>query len=97
MGMFDSLYLVVKCPFCGEEEERECQTKDMDCQFDVWRVGDFVTRDYSELHTIANCKSEKCSYYPYPHMPKVNHGSYFHPIVKLEDGFLTGEYEIKSA
>lgn len=92
MGMFDSIYINIKCPRCGEEREMECQTKDLDCTLEVWRKGDHVTHEpYEELYTITNCTSTKCrTEAEY----RIN-GYFFHPVIKLKDGIVTGEYYIR--
>jgi len=55
MGMFDSAYIICRCPNCGKEEERECQTKDTDCMLDVFRPGDFVSKQLRYLDCCATC------------------------------------------
>ena len=42
MGMFDSIFLNSECPNCGKIEEREFQTKDLECMFDTYNEGDCV-------------------------------------------------------
>ena len=66
MGMFDSFYLEVKCPHCGETSEMEFQTKQFNCQLDEWRVGDeFLSgeiqiNDGTIFSVYGGCKSETC-------------------------------------
>lgn len=43
MGMFDSFYLKAKCPYCGNEEVIEFQTKEFANMLDVWEEGDDFT------------------------------------------------------
>ena len=85
MGMFDSIYLTVKCPKCGDESERECQTKDLDCSLAVYRKGDSISTDYYDLRCITNCE---CRTH--------NLRTYFYLDVMLSGGVITGEYKIVS-
>jgi len=41
MGMFDSIMIDIKCPSCGNEGEKEAQTKELECNLEVWKKGDF--------------------------------------------------------
>lgn len=43
MGMFDSFILKAKCPYCGNEDETEFQTKQFRCVLMVWKEGDVFT------------------------------------------------------
>jgi len=78
MGMFDSIYLKIKCPHCGIEQECECQTKDLDCELNVYRIGNYVG-EFDDLWTLSDCS--KCH-------------KFFHVLVKFTDGIVNGEYEI---
>jgi hypothetical protein len=61
MGLFDSIYLPLKCPNCGDEGDKELQTKDLWCDLDVYRVGDSIgTIQYRWLDCHAGCRSEAC-------------------------------------
>lgn len=84
MGMFDSVLLDIKCPYCGETSEMECQTKQVHCVLMVWKKGDFVSRDFKSLECITDCHSNKCS------------GEYFYVDVILKRGKVTGKYNIHS-
>lgn len=99
MGMFDSVYINVKCPFCGEESEKECQTKDTDCSLDVWRKGEYIgTKKYNDLDCLAGCESETCKAWVVKEFGYW--GGFGRPIylrVFLKDGVVTGEYQIASA
>lgn len=69
MGLYDSIYLDVTCPGCGEESAMECQTKALSCEMNEYRKGDFVLggkvltemTETSKIHCIAECGSEKCN------------------------------------
>ncbi len=88
MGMFDSVMLKVKCPYCGKDEVRECQTKDFNCTLAVWKVGDYVDRSKRSFDCIVQCEEERCPSKP----PMV--GSFFNVEVFLKRGKITGKYEI---
>lgn len=61
MGMFDSIYLPLKCPNCGDEGEKELQTKDLRCFMDGYRVGDSIgTTQFRWLYCYAGCCSKAC-------------------------------------
>ena len=78
MGMFDSVFIKMKCPHCGEEAEREAQTKDTDCVLNVWRKGSRISTDkYTYLDCIVSCSC----------------GEFFYCKVMLDKGEVTGEYE----
>lgn len=63
MGMFDSIILNSKCPNCGKIEEREFQTKDLDCNLDTYKLGDCL-EDFNRryIEAIASCHSEECKF-----------------------------------
>lgn len=98
MGMFDSIMMKVKCPYCGGEGERELQTKDLDCLLRVFRKGDFIDPnsmwyDRNYLNTISECISKGC-------LDQKSNGGYgrgkfFYAKVFLDDkNIITGEYEM---
>jgi len=80
MGMFDSIKIDIKCPTCGNESEKEAQTKELECNLEVWRKGDFVTDKYNYIGCLTDCKC----------------GESFYVDVKLDKGVVTGEYELTS-
>jgi len=57
MGMFDSIYLDITCPNCGDKARNEAQTKDLENELEVWEVGDWVTDELHELECIAACEN----------------------------------------
>lgn len=97
MGMFDSVYLNIKCPHCNNESEIECQTKDLDCNLEVWRKGDFVgTHKYNDLDCLASCQSVECMEWERQSAGySSGFGRMFYLRVFLNNGIVTGEYEIK--
>ena len=99
MGMFDSAYIDIKCPFCGQISGIECQTKELDCNLDVWRKGQFVGDiTLSKLNCIADCLSDECKDYEEKNRGyRSGFGRMFEVDVKLSLGIVTGEYQITKA
>lgn len=61
MGMFDSVYAPLKCPNCGDDGEKELQTKDLDCYMHSYRIGDSIgTTQFRWLYCLACCQSDTC-------------------------------------
>jgi hypothetical protein len=61
MGMFDTISLPLKCPNCGDEGEKELQTKDLMCLLSEYRKGDYVgTKRFRWLDCLAGCTSKTC-------------------------------------
>ncbi len=97
MGFYCTVTLPVRCPFCGTQAERECQTKDLQDIFlmEEWRVGDNILAEIPhELRCIAGCGQPSCGT-----METFNGKSYvqerhFTVVVKLDKGCITGEYEV---
>ena len=44
MGMYDTFYGEVKCPYCGETHEFEDQTKSYECSLENYHIGDYVDK-----------------------------------------------------
>jgi hypothetical protein len=98
MGMFDSVKIEMKCPYCGEVSEIEAQTKELECNLDVWKKGDFVTDKINYLECLADCVQPKCKEY----VTKKNgywggFGRMFDVKISLDNGKVSGEYEILNA
>ena len=96
MGMYDSFYLEIKCPYCGMLSEIECQTKELDSQLEEWRKGDYIgTTQFNFLECIADCRTAICKAWQ---NKKMGYSSGFgrscEVRVRLEEGIVTGEYEI---
>lgn len=84
MGMFDSAYIVCRCPSCGTERERECQTKDTYCMLAVWRPGDYVDRKLRYINCCATCEC-----------PSGRKTTFFELEIEIDqDGKLTNRYKI---
>lgn len=61
MGMFDRLYVPLKCPTCGDEGDKELQTKDLRCYLDEYRVGASIgTTQFRWLDCTACCDTAAC-------------------------------------
>ena len=89
--MFDSVYLKIKCPYCGEKSMMEAQTKDLDCELEKWKRGDFVGDDgLVYLDCVTECRSKKCL------RPKDfgNLGEFFNVRVFLNKGIVSGNYKV---
>jgi len=78
MGMYDSIIIDIKCPSCGNESEKEAQTKELGCNLEVWRKGDFVTDKYNRIDCLTDCEC----------------GNFFRLGVKLKKGKVTGKYKL---
>lgn len=96
MGMFDSVRINIKCPYCQKESEIECQTKELDCVMHSWKKGDYVgTKKHNYLTCIADCHSKECVDWRYEEIGyRSGFGRMFYVKVKLDNGIVTGEYEI---
>lgn len=97
MGMFDSVMLEVKCPYCGTEKELDLQTKEFSCRLAVWRKGDFIDSNTKGFDTIAECLEQNCP--GVQPMPKTHIGDeytsrFFYAHVYLKRGRVTGKYKI---
>jgi hypothetical protein len=97
MGMFDSIYLEMKCPFCGKISEMEIQTKELDCDLNVWKVGDYIGTDkYNYIDECsAQCRSDECMDFMLKKQGyRSGFGRSFDVKIFLNEGFVTGAYEI---
>ncbi len=95
--MFDSIYMEMKCPYCGKISEIESQTKDLECELENWRKGDFIeTKQYNYLICRADCHSDECMKY----MLKLQgyrsgFGRGFDTKIYIdEEGIINGRYDI---
>jgi hypothetical protein len=92
MGLYDSIHLDIKCPFCEETSEMECQTKQLDGEFNHYRKDDFIDSDDLEnLECITECVRCLKSSLSNDIVPRV----FFIMLnVGVKSGFITGNYEI---
>jgi hypothetical protein len=96
MGMFDSIYINVKCPFCGNESKMECQTKELECDLSVFEKGDFIgNSNIQKLEDcITDCHSKECVDFTNKEDGYVSgFGRVFRLDLLLNNGVITGEYE----
>lgn len=95
--MFDSIYLKVKCPVCGEEKERECQTKDLDCDLYRWAKYDNTGHpEFQSVECIVGCDSHQCgkpTYLITGSLSIERQESYFYIEVATPFGLITGNYK----
>ena len=99
MGMFDSIKMNIKCPFCGKvTKNMEIQTKELDCCLEIFRVGDSIPKEYnhlSQLSCIGDCVSDKCKHeIVFPNGMKSTRGNYFTIEVEVSSGIITDRYKI---
>lgn len=96
MGMYDSIYLQVKCPFCGQASEMECQTKELDCTLKVWHKGDNIeSPGVNSLGCCSGCRSAECvAHEERMDGYKTGAGRYFELVVETPFGLITGKYRI---
>jgi hypothetical protein len=92
MGMFDSFYLRAKCPYCGKEDIIEFQTKQFECNLDVWNEGDEFEQNDLEITeglikgVYGGCGSEQChSWDKAAHGYKSGFGRGFYCDVLIQD------------
>lgn len=57
MGMFDSIYLEVQCPYCNNKKLREIQTKDLEKELNNYEKGDKLqnSKKLEYIVGIADC------------------------------------------
>lgn len=99
MGLYDSIFLKIKCPYCEQESKMECQTKDLgrnlfsykECDY-VGDLGNYIkAKELNYLDCISECFSEECLNY-------CRNESYrfFYLLIYLDNGTITGKYRIIS-
>jgi hypothetical protein len=95
MGMFDSIYIFMKCPNCGLESEIEAQTKQLECLCNNFKLGDHISDQFNYLDCIADCHSEPCLKYSEEKLGyKSGFGRMFYARIFIENGKVNGKYEI---
>lgn len=98
MGMFDSIAIKMKCPYCGKESLIEAQTKQLTCSLFRWVKGEYVTKAVDHLDCMADCMQKECFEYTESRLGYYSgFGRMFTVRVFLEEGRVTGEYEILKA
>lgn len=101
MGMYDSIYLKVKCPYCGIKSEIEFQTKDLKCILKSYKLGDDTSNTkLNYLSARGSCYSVICKKY----MDKIESkkdccvfgfGRIFNAKIYLKNGIITNKLEIE--
>lgn len=63
MGLYDSIYLKVKCPYCGEISKMEFQTKEGSCSMGIYKKGTIFERgQFRKIYAYGNCDSLTCQF-----------------------------------
>jgi len=63
LGLYDSIYLKVKCPYCGEISKMEFQTKEGSCSMDTYRKGMIFDRgQFRKIYAYGSCQSLTCQF-----------------------------------
>lgn len=94
--MFDSILMLVKCPFCGQTTQMECQTKDLDCRLYRWKVGDNTEHpEEKELYCCATCYTNEClDREERKSGKKWGNQAYFELLLETPLGLITGKYRL---
>ena len=83
MGLFDTLWLEIKCPKCKTTETRKVQTKDFECCLNDFKVGDVVDSTISEKKIDGATDCNNCDIW-------------IDVICNIKNTKLTDEYKITS-
>jgi hypothetical protein len=96
MGMFDSIWITIKCSGCGKESLMECQTKELEQNLDKFYQGDFIGTDqFKWLWCKASCLSDECRQYEKENFSwRSGFGRMMDVKVFLENGCVTSDYKI---
>jgi hypothetical protein len=99
MGMFDSIYLEMECPYCKKISEMEAQTKQLECELNIYRKGDSLKDcKLDMLFCYADCKSDECMDHELRDMGyRSGFGRAFDVTVFIDNGVVNGNYEINTA
>jgi hypothetical protein len=98
MGMFDSIMLMVKCPFCGQLSKMECQTKELECTLARFKKGDNTGHpEIAELYCCCECEAgcKRQIGEIHPGRPWFR-GRFMNIIVYTPMGLITGKYRIET-
>lgn len=97
MGMYDSIRIDVKCPYCEEVSEVDAQTKDFDCELKVYKVGDFLGDErLDSIICSTGCRSKSCLDYEKRYVSwSHGFGRVFSIKIFLNKGVVTCLYEIE--
>ena len=96
MGMYDTIMISMKCPHCGETSEIGAQTKELDCELNVFRNGKSIhTNQYNYLDCIADCKSDICMAHELKRQGyRSGFGRTFWARIYIHDGKVTSVYRV---
>lgn len=100
MGMFDTIKIKVKCPYCGNEDDIDVQNKQLTDSLRLFKVGDSVSGltwfdNMDILNCIADCRSKECIDYTNNEDGYVSgFGRIFYVDIKLCDDIITEKYFI---
>ena len=96
MGMFDSVWIDIKCPYCENTSLIECQTKAVECMLEVWHKGDNIgTNQFNYLDCHADCHDKECVKWQDKEIGyRSGFGRGFYVRIMLLNGVVTGDYEI---
>lgn len=95
MGMFDSIYIDITCPFCKTTSNIECQTKELDCILNAYHTGDDITDKHNYLDCIADCQSEECLMHEEKKRGyRSGFGRMFNVRIFIDNGKVSGNYKI---
>lgn len=103
MGLYDSIFIEIKCPGCGNEVISECQTMQLECELNNYFKGDLVypemvvteITDKNKILCTTQCLHEKCSRtIKMINGFEVKRGNFFNLWLILRGGVVTGEYII---
>jgi len=96
MGVFSTILIDIRCPFCNEISEMESQTQELDEDFEVFREGDFLNTELKELDCVTSCTNTKCKKETIKkHGYWDGFGRIFDVKIILNDNKITGEYKFK--
>ena len=66
MGLYDSVYIYMACPYCDKYQTLIGQTKDLDPGLNEYKEGDSILkvfRDLKDIDCIFECHSIECQFY----------------------------------
>lgn len=82
MGLFDSFYAIVNCPFCKKIKEFEFQTKELSCGMNEYKLENIINQRWlvlKEAKIIGALASCECH-------PKKFEQNYFYADIIIKNG-----------
>lgn len=92
MGMYDSIIMRVKCPYCGEEKLHRLQTKSLACELHILSPGDYTGGYDSPIDVIFECESAPCMQYMRDNNFDDSHGRAINMKIDVYDGIISEKY-----